>query len=333
MLASLAASTIAITKTTDTWALILFVSIWTYTLADLVFNMIIPCLQCASEPLPATPLLECKDNDDNISEADSEENWETDNNDNGESDYSHTSRICNNFIHMRELQDPDLPHSAISVNQCTWLILQTIAKWVLLMASLTITPVTATEGIWSVFLPIILRAFLLADLLSNMIIPSVQWFMGITSLTCQGVPESLSQALDTYISDNQDGEADSDPYYNERLMLEDPTHQSPIVIPTREGGDPETRLREDDLHHLGSTLENNLNKYVPHHPSASEYEQISGWFSNPQEEHDDDESLDSYTNSRCLNLASMTELQNAERIPPNLVQIGQEHPGPQTTAI
>ena len=221
---------------------------WSYTLTDLVSNMIILCLQYANKPLPAAPLLEYKDDDNNISEVDSEEDWETCNDGNSESGYSHISRKCISFIRMKVSQD--LSNNPTTVNQCTRLIFQTIAKWVLLMASLTLTPATATEGIWSAFLQIILKAFLLADLLSTMIIPSVQWFMGITHPAYQRVLESLSQALDTYISDNQDGEADSDPYYNERLILEDPTHQSPVVIPTREGGDPETRPREDDLHHI-----------------------------------------------------------------------------------
>ena len=69
----------------------------------------------------------------------------------------------------------------------------------------------------------------------------------------------------------------------------------------------------------------------------SEYGQISDWSSNQQEEHesdfnDDDENPDSYPDSHYLHFAPMTELQNAERIPPNLVQIEQEQPGPQTTA-
>ena len=95
ILASLTASTIAITKTKNTWALILLITIWTYTLADLIFNMIIPCLQwtgelhsaayCSSNKQDkAAPELE--DNNDNTNE--------TDDDDDDEPDYSCASRLC-----------------------------------------------------------------------------------------------------------------------------------------------------------------------------------------------------------------------------------------------
>ena len=55
-------------------------------------------------------------------------------------------------------------------------------------------------------------------------------------------------------------------------------------------------------------------KHVPHHPSASEYEQISGWSPNPHKEQEhapnDDEGLDIYQVSRLMTQSGIEFLQD-----------------------
>ena len=96
--------------------------------------------------LTVTQTPEYTDDDSNISEIDDEEDWETCSDGNSDSGFSCISR---------------------KLNQCTKPIFQTIARWVLLMASFTLTPATTTESIWSTILQIVLKISFVADLLTT----------------------------------------------------------------------------------------------------------------------------------------------------------------------